>query len=187
MSDFSILRVGEAYSPTRRSWTEDVDVNYRKRAWELRLFLARPTVREVEAVRRGPAEFAFLEADDALLFLYRFGEALPWSDKPFSWHLLARSRPEEALLPEPVREGEETRDTLQVVLVDAASGIVKALRLLTFSPSFTVALRLAVAREAERPWPGDAAYDARIRRLYARYPTSAAMLRDATARTIGGA
>jgi hypothetical protein len=175
-------QVGQLYSPTRRRWPEDVDYNFRAGQHELRLFFRNPSAVDIDAIARGPCEFALLRGRDTFFFLYHFGDAVPWSDKPFSWWLVPedeRVTPKTADFPEP-------HDLLSIILVNADSGIIKALRVVTFSPAFTAAIRLAIADQAKYPFVGDAAYEAQIRAYYARYPSVEDMLPDAIARTVGG-
>ena len=179
-------RVGRPYIEGRRNWPEVAEYNFRQGAHELRMFLRNLKPWEVEAIRSGPCEFALTVEGDVLFLLYRFGEppreAVPWSDAPYSWHLVPadqRTLPEPAGMPEP-------HDTMQIILVDALTGIVRALRMVSFSPAFTVALRSAIRDQASRPWPGDAAYDRQLRAIYDRYDSRALVAR-AVARTRGGA
>jgi hypothetical protein len=48
------LSVGELYVPGKTSWPEAVEYNYTLAGHELRLFLGRPSVSEVRAVRLAP-------------------------------------------------------------------------------------------------------------------------------------
>ncbi len=186
MPDLHRYEVGKPYIPGRRNWPENVEYNYRQSTHELRAFMANLNLWEVEEIRRGPCEFALAVEGDVLFFLYRFGEgrreAVPWSDAPYSWHLVPadqRSLPEPHGLP-------EGRDTLQVILVDALTGIIRALRMVSFSPAFSTALRLAIRDQALRPWPGGAEYDRQLTAIYDRYD-SQALLARAVAKTKGGA
>lgn len=164
-------RVGDPYHPTRRSWPELAQYQYRGGGHELVLFLRQPTSREVRAARQGLASFAFYADQDLLVLLYAFGDGLPWSDAPYSWHLVPKS---ERVLP-PETRGEE-RALLSLVLVDATTGIIRALRVVTLTPTFTRLFHDAIREQAARPWPGAAAYDAELAALYQRYPSTAALL-----------
>jgi len=115
-------------------------------------------------------------------FPYPFGEAVPWSDAPYSGHLVARHEPAQATPPAALGESEEARDLPQVVLVDAGTGIIRALRSLSFSPAYSAALRRASRAQAARPWVGAREYDRLHPAAYRRYPTSAAMVQAATAK-----
>jgi hypothetical protein len=183
---FHAYQVGKPYTPGRRNWPENVEYNYRQHTHELRMFLGNLKPWEIEAIKTGPCEFALVVDGDVLFLLYHFGEgrreAVPWSDAPYSWYLVPedqRGLPEPAGMPEP-------HDTMQIVLVDSLTGIIKALRMVSFSPAFTVAIRSALRDQAERPWPGGAEYDRQLAAVYQRY-TSEQLLARAVARTTGGA
>lgn len=179
-------QVGKPYIAGRRNWQEAVEYNYRQGAHELRMFLGNLKPWEIETIRSGPCEFALAVEKDVLFLLYRFGEgrreAIPWSDAPFSWHLVPE---DQRTLPEPTGLV-EPHDTLQVVLVDRLTGLIRALRMVSFSPAFTVALRSAIRDQASRSWPGGAEYDRQLGTVYGQH-SSEQLLARAIARTKGGA
>jgi len=178
----STYRVGALYIPGQRSWPEGAEYNFRANSHELRLFWHDPSPREVESVRAGRARFALAVHGPIVFFLYTFEPALPWSDAPFTvWMVPSDQR----TLPAPTQLA-EPHAILQVVLVDADTGVVRALRVTTFSPSFTAALHLAIRAQHEAGWPGQDAYDRALDEVYRRYPQSASLLATATARTEGG-
>ncbi len=177
----TVLEVGRPYIVGRRKWPEGVEYNCRSGGHELRLFFDSPSASEIEAVRIGECEFALVMEGPVIFLMYKFGVAINWSDAPYSWHLVPE---DQRTLPEP--EGPETRALLQVVLIDAASGLVRALRALTFSPVFTRALHAAIRAQADMIWAGKASYDAALADAYRRYPASTDLLRGAVARTFGG-
>lgn len=129
-------------------------------------------------IRKGDAEFALYTAGPVVWLLHRFGRG-NWADSPFAWHLVPedrRARPWEAQ--------ELERATITVLLVEAASGILQAIRMLTFSPHFTRQLHAAIERQAEAPWD-PAEFDRVLDATYARLST-AEMVRGAVAKTRGG-
>ncbi|MBI3654031.1 MAG: hypothetical protein HY231_23620 [Acidobacteria bacterium] len=174
--------VGKLYHPARTQWPEVTQYNFRAGQHELVLFLNNPTPREREALRRLPCEFGLRVEQDVIFLLYRFGGDVPWSDAPYSIHLVPES---ERQIPAPELSA-ETRTLLQVVLVDARTGLIVAMRAVTLSPEFTAALQHAIYEQHERPWIGASAYDAQIQQAYEKYPTSEAMTRQAI-KTKGGA
>lgn len=183
--EWHALQVGQPYHPQRTRWPEGAHYAYRAGHHELLLFLDSPTAREIAAVRTGAPQCA-LYTDDAaglLVLLYQFGASVPWSDAPFSWHLLPAA---ERVVPPLSGAGEESRALLQAVLVDAATGTVQAIRAVTLTPAFTAQLHAAIRRQAARPWDR-AAYDRALDALYQRYPTTRALLAATTARSRGGA
>lgn len=153
--------VDAPYVPGRTRWAEGVDFNFRNGELELRLFLGRLRPPEIEAIRRGTPEFALYVEETVILFLYRFGKAIPWSDAPFSWWLVPE---EERSLP-PAIHGPE-RALLQVILIDADTGLIRALRAVTLSPSLTLALYQAIARQATAAAWDQATFDRVLARLY---------------------
>ena len=188
MPEPHVYAVGRPYIPGRTAYPEATQYTYDAGGHELLLILSRPSAREVSAIRSAEAEFALVVDGDLIVFLYRFGDGLPWSDQPYSWHLVP---PERRRLPPSSEEiglspSAEPRALLAVILVDADTGIVRALRQITLSPALTTALHLAIRDQAARPWPGQAAYDLQLARLYARYPTTDALVSVARARSLGG-
>jgi len=177
-----LIEVGRPYVAGITQWPQTGEYNYIGGEHQLRLFWDSPTAQEVREVRRGVAQFAFVHQNQVIFFLYRFG-MMPWADAPFSIHLVPASYRQ---LPPP-SIGPDARALLRIILVDASTGIVKAARLMTFSPDFSGALEAAIRKQAEAPWPGDADYDIQIQAVYRRYPTPRSMLDAAVARTVGGA
>jgi hypothetical protein len=109
---------------------------------------------------------------------------VPWSDTPFSWHLAPEGRRQ--LPPAPDEVSPDTRALLQVVLTDATTGLVRALRAVSLAPDFTRTLFAAVAAQAAAPWCGPAAYDRQLDAACRRWPSSVALMRAAVARCAGG-
>ena len=176
-----LYQVGKPYIPGRAGWPEGVEYSYRAGEHELCFFFRSPPRAQVEALRTGECEFALVVDRPVIYLMYRFGEAINWSDAPYSWHLIPQ---DQRTLPGP--EGSETGAMLHVLLIDADNSRVLALRAVTFSPAFTRALHAAIRAQAVLPWVGQAAYDAALADLYRRYPTSADLLRCVLARTWGG-
>jgi hypothetical protein len=177
------LEIGKLYHPGVRCWPEGGEYNFRSGGHELLLRFARPAAQEIEDVRRGDCEFALALVGDILFFLYRFGQVAGWSDAPYTWHLL----PEDQRIPPQPPDTGESRALLQVILLDASTGIVRALRGVTLSPAFTRSLHTAIQVQMGTPWAGWKEYDRQLATAYRRYRSSADLLTISTARTRGGA
>jgi hypothetical protein len=175
------LAVGEPYIAGRNRFPEAVQYSFRGGQHELLFWIAEPTDREILDIRRGDCEFALFEEQGALWFLYRFGKTFGWSDAPFSiWRVAAHERQ----LPEP---GDESRALLLVILVDAATGIVRGLRAVSLSRALTAALHRAISAQlAIGPPASEKEEGRRIAEVYERYPDVDAMVRAAVARCRGG-
>jgi hypothetical protein len=144
------LEVGKPYDPSRRSWPEAADYNYRSGEHELRLYVADPTPMEVLAVESGPVEFGMFVEPEGLFLVTRFGFGPALSfDTSYQWHRAAAGR----VLPPPTEEASPAlRALLGIILVDAATGLVRVLRAVTYSPEFTRAIHRAIARQAASPF-----------------------------------
>lgn len=177
-----LYEVGKLYNPERTRWQECAQYNYRGGQHELIIFYSRPSRQEVQAINKSESEFGLVVEGDVIFFLYRFGSILPWSDAPFSWWLV----PEDERVMPPPETSTELRALLQVILVDADSGIIKAMRALTLSNEFTVKLHHAIYEQSQRNWPGDGAYEKQLQVAYQKYPDSATMARAAI-KSKGGA
>lgn len=175
------LEVGKPYSEARRTWPETVQYNYRGGTHELLLFYNGPRPAEIHAIQEERAAFALATYLDVIYLCFKFGDQ-PWSDAGYSWHLVSE---EERELP-PEWEEEEARALLTTVLIDARSGLVKALRVSTFSPAFTRALHDAIRAQAARPWPGMEEYQRQGSRVYAGYTSAQIAQKLAKVRCIGG-
>jgi hypothetical protein len=139
------LTIGQRYPaklPAR------VTYSYRQGQHELVLVLEHPTVQEIEDVRRGRADFALAKVSEILFLLYRFGGSIQWSDCPFNIHVIP---PAERVLP-PESQRPEISALLSVVVVEAGSGIVRAVRKATLSPSFTTLLHRDIRKQFVQPF-----------------------------------
>lgn len=175
----STYQVGSLYHPDRTHWPEVAQYNYRGGEHELTIFLERPRTKELEAARVGAADFALIASPPVLLLCYRFGDGLPWSDAPYSWHLVPDA--ERTLPPEPELA---ERALLHVVVVDAATGIIRVLRALTLAPEFSRALHRAIRAQSRIPWSSHA-FDRELSLL--QRSTSAELAGRADVRCRGGA
>ena len=173
-----VLQVGKPLNPNVSTWPPMPEYNYRDGSHELVIAYPNPHKREIEAVGEATAHFAFTVVRDILVFQYRFGAAVPWSDCGYNWHRLPE---DERVLPEDPAPDE--RAVLRVIFIDANTGIIKALRVLTFSHTFTRRLHQAIRAQAARPFPADYAQQAAV--LFQNYSTKA-LRRRALASCTGG-
>jgi hypothetical protein len=176
------IQVGQPLVAGKTHWPECVEFNLYDNSLELRLFFGRPSKAEIRGVQDGACSFGFLTSGDVLFFLYRFA-GVSWSDVPYSWHLVP---PERRVFPAMPDTG-ETRGLLQVILIDAETGIVQALRAVTLGRDFTRLFLRAIRAQASMSWCGQAEYDRQLAAVYQRYPTTDKLLAAARAQTNGGA
>jgi hypothetical protein len=165
------LEVGQPYHPARTRWPQGTHLRINRNGIDLVLFMDRPKASEVRACKQGPVQWAWVSGEHASVLCYRFGTE-PWGDSPYQAH----------------REPQADRGTppgnaVQIILVDASSGIVRALRLVGWSQEFLDAVLANVADQLARP-ADERAAEAELNRFYAH--DSAVLARDhATARSSG--
>ena len=104
------------------------------------------------------------------MLAFRFDDGVAWSDTPYTPHREHTDTP--AGLP-----SGDGHLLVVVVLVDAATGIVRAIRAVTWPPRFAGAVRRSVDRLLAAPFSPQAA-DAALEALYGRYPKTAELVRQ---------
>lgn len=168
----SSRQVGEVYSPDHTSYPEATQYCYRDGAHDLVLFWASPTPAEVGGFCTRPVEFGLYVQQPVLFLLYRIADVCEWSDVAYNVRQL---RPEEQMVP---AEPAGSCAQVQMTLVDASTGIIKARRVVGMGPAMTQAMRHALAEQMRLPF-SRFDYEALVQQSYARYPDTEAMLRDA--------
>ena len=165
------LEVGKPYLPGRVSWPDGIATfDVRSGQPELIAFFARPSTVEVAAFKRGTPHFGILVDGPVIFFLFQFGQE-PVSDAPYSCHLTRSSERGISECPN------GHRLAVRVLLVDATTGILRAIRLVTLAPETSQELIAAMHQQAASPFDQQL-YDACLQRAY----TSASSF-DLTRRT----
>jgi len=139
-----IVAIGKPLFEARRELPEAVEYNYQSGDHTLLLSMKNLHPKEIEAVRASEAEFGLYRENGIVFLLYRFGVVLPWSDSAFSWWNVAE---EDRRIPAPQMNPAE-RILLKIILVEASTGIVKAIRVTTLSPFFSEKLHEAIRLQA---------------------------------------
>ncbi len=152
---YTLLAVGKPYHPDCRVWPEGADYNFRDGTHELRVFLPRASKEEIASVENGPIEFGLLCDLPDLFVLARFHDKRSQQlvmafDCPYSWHRVASEDRTDPPAWEEVNPS--ARAVVSVVLMEATTGIVLALRMCTYSPEFTRALHRAIAEQVAMPY-----------------------------------
>ncbi|MFJ8966710.1 hypothetical protein ACIRG5_45675 [Lentzea sp. NPDC102401] len=172
--------VGKPYHPNKTSWPDGL-MQWRltDTGVSLLLFLGSPTTSEITAVRTGRAQFALIAGQHALLLAHRFEPGLPWSDAP--WQACRQDVPVGLPL-----VGETGHLLVAVMLVDAHTGIVQAIRQTTWSARFAEAVRAAMRTQTLNR-STDAQGATEIDTWYRRYTTTQDLVRHADLTTKSGA
>jgi hypothetical protein len=158
-----LLKVGEPYMGKKRGWIEGVQYNFDQAGHILQMFFARPTVKEVEAIRTGKIDLAlYTTTDRAVILLAYKAPGIPWSDAPYTWHRVPAER---QVIP-PALEGEQ-RAMLEIHLVDTATGLLRAMRRVSMAPEFSAHLHQMIAEQAATE-ADLSLYDRRLDGIYAK-------------------
>jgi hypothetical protein len=163
------VAVGRLYSPTRTSWPETPHLRLTPGGSDLTLFLSEPSAEEASELATGAVSFAWVDGGPVSVLCFRFG-AMPWMDAPFEpWQVPDSERGVPAGDPDQYL-------VLQVTLVDAATGIVKAMRVAGWTPAFAEQVRETLRRQLAAP----ADHDAAARQVQAMYQHSSQQLAEQT-------
>lgn len=163
------VTVGSLYDPQRQRWAPVPIARITRTGIHLILMIANPTEIEVEAVRSGVPRFAWIDAPNVALLAWTFDPGIPWTDAPYSPHL-------EQAGDIPGIEGPAgSPAAIAVVLVDADTGVVRAVREITWPDDFAAVVRASIARMASAPFDMNAT-DAAMAELYITYPDTAELV-----------
>lgn len=177
-----LLEVGKLYVPGITRWPEATEYLFGVNGHELRLFYNSPSQEEITGVRAGACEFALYVQSPLLVFCHKFAPATQFFDCPFTpWRVPETHR----AFPDPAELTPETRALLNVALVDARTGILKALRAVSLSVGFTALLYEALKEQGNVPTTLED-FDSQMRLLQRRYSADD-LAQIAQARCRGGA
>lgn len=178
----TVFQVGQLLDPRRRRWEEGAMYTYHQEMHQLLLFFKDVRSFERKAIERGVAHFGLYVEEDVIMLLFKMdgpsGKGVDWHDVPYSWHLLpteARTIPPS---PQDIPEGEGALFT--ILLIDAATGIIQAIRVMALSHEFTSHLFRAIREQADRPFDKNR-YQQQVLRLRQKFPTVPLMVAAAQA------
>lgn len=171
-----VVAVGEPFLGAT-SLQERVEYNFHSGQHELLIALPSLSTREIENIRKNGINLALFVEQDILILLFEFVGAIPWSDAPYSWHLV---KGEFRSVPKEIQLGQ--RIGLNIILVESTTAIVKGIRLIDLPTDFSLALNRSILDQVQRPFPDD--YDHQLQAVYSRYPTPEVLSAHAQARAV---
>ncbi len=163
-------------------WPPGSHYRHHRRGHELIRVVQKVGGDHVEAVLRGRAEFALLVDEPLIIVCSRFGAALPWAEGAFHWHRVPQ--PDRAW--PALADGPDSGAALDVSLVEALDGRVRAHRRVTLSPGFTRVLHEALLEQARFTYDPNEEGRA-LATLFRHYPMVEAMVAFATVRAVAPA
>ena len=131
----------------------------------LQLCLGKLSERDIAAFVRGQVHVGFYLRQAVLFILFKIENLMDWSDQAFTFHLVAPEDRE--LLP----HTPGTHQGLSLVLVEAESGLVKGMRLVTYSKHASALLHRVLQQQLETPFDADR-HAALVAEVYRQYPHS---------------
>ena len=140
--------IGKRYHPDVGEWEEGVEYSFRDGGHELRLHYRQLTQREIHVVQNGSIELGLFYERDILLFLYNF-QSIFWGSCVYHWHMIPKEERTIPLLP---GHDQRLRVTLSVVLIEASTGIVAALRPVRLPSTFARVLHEHIGEQILCPY-----------------------------------
>jgi hypothetical protein len=164
---YHLTKVGELFIPGRTQYPEGVRFEYAESGPYLIFTFRNPSPEEIEAVRKGKVELALHETSPVLWILHRIEGLEQWSDCPFSIRIYD-GMGRKFDWSEEIEDGKGIG--LNVILVEASTGVLLVQRLVGLSTKFSRELRSAILRQIEQPF-SKADYAATVDRIYTNYST----------------
>jgi hypothetical protein len=115
----------------------------------LQLCLGKLSERDITAFLRGQVHVGFYLRQAVLFILFKIEHLMDWSDQAFTLHLVTPEDRE--LLPHVTG----AHQALSLVLVEAESGLVKGMRLVTYSKHASALLHRILQQQLESPFDAD--------------------------------
>lgn len=170
------VAVGQPFIPGVTSWPHE---RFEYRIWGggshmLQLCYGRLTERDIDRFQHGQAHLGLAKLKGALFLLFRIEGFLDWSDQAYNIRLVEAAEDRE-LPPHPVG----THQVLSLVLVEAETGIVRGLRVVTWSKHASAVLDRLLREQLEDPAWSPERHAQRVHEIYAKFPRSKDLVRAA--------
>lgn len=158
---FTRVCVGELLKENVTSYQEGVRFDVTESGMEMLVYINRPSLNEIEEIKKKDLKLALTSSKGIIFIMSKFG-TLQWFDAPYSVHL---SKPFEL---DKLEEG--IGYALNITLVDAATGIVKAMRLVGMPTRFSRKLAREIDEQRYLDFDKEE-YIRNIQSIYSNYST----------------
>lgn len=155
-----IGKVGQLYIPGQGKLEEKIRYRLDNEGHSLLIVKAGISDQEIEDIKSGVVELGLYIDGPIIFLLFKLGTG-KWNDAPYSWHTVPsgiRVYPQEAI----------ATGTLQIALVDATDGIVKAVEEVALTPDFADKLNESITIQANGSFNG-LSYAKHINMVYNQY------------------
>jgi hypothetical protein len=165
-AEFWKLTLGQPYWEGVASWPDGrFEYRYFGGHHLLQLCLAKLSERDIAAFSEGQVHFGFYVRQAVLFILFKIENLMDWSDQAFSIQLVGS---EDRELPPHIAG---THQALSLVLVEAETGLVRGLRMVTYSKHASALLHRVLQQQLETPFDADR-HAALVAEVYRQYPHS---------------
>lgn len=154
--------VGKLFEEGKTQYQEGIKFDFNQGGGTLYILYDRPKQKEVEEIRKGRLQMGILYKQDIIFLLFKFGN-LNWMDAPYSYQL---SEPHELSTPE-----DDTGYSMTVLLIDAATGILKVVRQIGWPTKMSRQFHDYVAQQRNRDFSNHL-YNAKLNEIYKNYTTN---------------
>jgi hypothetical protein len=156
-----LYKVGELLEEGKTSYQEGVRFDYTHDGAILLLFYNNADEKELLDIRKGSLKIGMYVKDEVIFMLFKFASQ-NWIDAPYSVHL--------SKLYEFDNIAEGMGIGLHIFLVDASTGILKAMRLIGLPTKFSKSFQKAVLAQKEIEFD-KSKYAQKINMVYGNYST----------------
>lgn len=182
MSDDGIrfIKVGELYAPgVDFGGMDRFELRYSNGQVMLQILVPSPSPTSVLAFQAGQVYLGLYERGLTIFFLFKLDGLYDWSDQAFSIQLLPRDQQQVPA------SAPGLRHLMSFVLIDSVSGVVRGVRVATWSPHFTEMFFRFVQRQLAQGLTAEQ-HQANITLTYAQFANSKALARAALIRERAG-
>lgn len=155
------LEVGKLFKEGVIRYSEGIRFDITDSGCNLMLYFNEPDSAEIECVQRGEVRYGYYKENNVIMLLFKFG-TLQWIDAPYSIHLSKN-----------LTELQEIKEgfgfAVNVYLIDARTGVLKAIRLISFSTRFSQMLKSDIENQKELTFEN---FDLNLNNIYRKYTTN---------------
>lgn len=154
------LEIGKLFKAGKTKYQEGIRFDVTDGGCDLFIYFNNPSNDEIESIKTGNFKTGYYSENNAIFMLFKFGNT-PWMDAPYSVHL-SKNLTEFQLF-----DGGQGI-ALHVYLIDASTGILKAIRLIGLKTRFSIQLIEAIEKQKKMTFDG---YDLNINSIMTKYST----------------
>lgn len=154
------IEVGQLFKKDVTKYPEGARFDITDGGCNLCIYFSNPSDSEIKNIKEDRFKAGYYAEENAIFMLFKFGN-LPWIDAPYSVHL------SKSLTGFQLFDGWEGL-ALNIYLVDAATGILKAMRLIGLKTRFSIHIIDAVEKQKKMSFEN---YDINVRSIMSKYST----------------